>query len=380
MEDNNILEKASEFKPLVADTEQLSAPTILQTLEHMKQYIIENAKPGDPGTPGAPGTNGTDGVSVTDFMTESHNTSAQQTITEILALLSNGEQKEFQVYAENGADGINGSSIYIYNRLLALNIETNTPVTSFGTTANAILPTGYAINDRVIAIASEAGYTYLCIYKITNVRTDGLEPAVSLSLEVSSSNLAGRSITSFDTISHVTQGEETITTVRVSYTTGEPSDFEIHAQNGAKGEPGEGGTITVDEALSFTSTNPVQNKIISTAVNDLATELQQKRFQHKISASGVGYNMIVISSVATPITSGDIFTEVMSNLTAPPVRYDIENDRYFTALEFYIKGSGASTRLYTIELNHMASSSDPISIRGGFIMFTMIEDDTVTPI
>lgn len=74
-------------------------------------------------------------------------------------------------------------------------------------------------------------------------------------------------------------------TITVSnYTFRDEYTFNIVTSNGViynassqGGSGGEGGSITVDSALSDTSTNPVQNKVIATALTELSAEVGKKQ-------------------------------------------------------------------------------------------------------
>lgn len=55
---------------------------------------------------------------------------------------------------------------------------------------------------------------------------------------------------------------------------GEKGDKGEKGEKGEKGDPGDGASITVDTELSETSTNPVQNKVVTEAFNDAMTMLR----------------------------------------------------------------------------------------------------------
>lgn len=78
-----------------------------------------------------------------------------------------------------------------------------------------------------------------------------------------------------------------------------------------------GGTITVDSALSTTSENPVQNKVITTALNDKASKAELATKQDSI-------NKYVSSISPNPQTTGFIFSTISVNAEGEPSIVDFQ--------------------------------------------------------
>lgn len=78
-----------------------------------------------------------------------------------------------------------------------------------------------------------------------------------------------------------------------------------------------GGTITVDSALSTDSENPVQNKVITTALNDKASKAELATKQDSI-------NKYVSSISPNPQTTGFIFSTISVNAEGEPSIVDFQ--------------------------------------------------------
>lgn len=78
-----------------------------------------------------------------------------------------------------------------------------------------------------------------------------------------------------------------------------------------------GGTITVDSELSTTSENPVQNKVITTALNDKASKAELATKQDSI-------NKYVSSISPNPQTTGFIFSTIAVNAEGEPSIVDFQ--------------------------------------------------------
>lgn len=98
---------------------------------------------------------------------------------------------------------------------------------------------------------------------------------------------------------------------------------------GAKGDPGpqgpKGDEVTIDEELSATSVNPVQNKIVKVAIDNVTDSIPKTSIANTWTAQQNFYNLTlsretysnfdVVSGSDTPITSTMIYPSVTSTFT-----------------------------------------------------------------
>lgn len=98
---------------------------------------------------------------------------------------------------------------------------------------------------------------------------------------------------------------------------------------GAKGDPGpqgpKGDEVTIDEELSATSVNPVQNKIVKVAIDNVTDSIPKTSIANTWTAQQNFYNLMlsretysnfdIVSGSDTPITSTMIYPSVSSTFT-----------------------------------------------------------------
>lgn len=98
---------------------------------------------------------------------------------------------------------------------------------------------------------------------------------------------------------------------------------------GAKGDPGpqgpKGDEVTIDEELSATSVNPVQNKIVKAAIDNVTDSIPKTSIANTWTAQQNFYNLMlsretysnfdIVSGSDTPITSTMIYPSVTSTFT-----------------------------------------------------------------
>lgn len=98
---------------------------------------------------------------------------------------------------------------------------------------------------------------------------------------------------------------------------------------GAKGDPGpqgpKGDEVTIDEELSATSVNPVQNKIVKIAIDNVTASIPKTSIANTWTAQQNFYNLMlsretysnfdIVSGSDTPITSTMIYPSVTSTFT-----------------------------------------------------------------
>lgn len=83
---------------------------------------------------------------------------------------------------------------------------------------------------------------------------------------------------------------------------GDKGDTGLQGPQGEKGDKGDPGTITIDTSLSTTSTNAVQNKAITTAINSKA----DTNHTHSISD---------VTTLQTNLNSKVNTSDIVDNLT-----------------------------------------------------------------
>lgn len=100
-----------------------------------------------------------------------------------------------------------------------------------------------------------------------------------------------------------------------------PTAVNIKGAKGDKGDPGlqgpKGDEVTIDEELSSTSINPVQNKVVTTAIDTLTASIPKTSMAHTWTAQQNFYDLIlnrekyttyvVASTSDTPITSTMVY-------------------------------------------------------------------------
>ena len=128
---------------------------------------------------------------------------------------------------------------------------------------------------------------------------------------------------------------------------------------GEKGDKGDPGTITIDTSLSTTSTNAVQNKAITTAINSKADT------NHTHSISDVTTLQTILNG-----KSNTSHTHTTSEITDFPVIPDVSNYIQKSSTTGFIKNDGSidsneyvtSQELYeNIPINYVVTSTDNTS-------------------
>lgn len=169
----------------------------------------------------------------------------------------------------DGTDGVNGI-VYVLKNGATIPADADAPPTNytFNNVNNLIAPTGFKVGDTLFAYATYGEPTpsraWICTYSISAI--NGTQ--ITLSLLANSPQFKGTKgedgvgISSIFTQSHTVIGNETVTNVKAALTDGQQESFEIYAKNGSDGG------ITVDNALSTTSINPLQNKVVTVKLND----------------------------------------------------------------------------------------------------------------
>lgn len=174
----------------------------------------------------------------------------------------------------DGTDGVNGV-VYVLKNGATIPADADAPPTNytFNNVNNLIAPTGFKVGDTLFAYATYGeptpSHAWICTYSISAI--NGMQ--ITLSLLANSPQFKGTKgedgvgISSIFAQSHTVIGNDTVTNIIAALTDGQQESFEIHAKNGSDGG------ITVDDALSTTSINPVQNKVVSERIYDSKTQI-----------------------------------------------------------------------------------------------------------
>lgn len=126
------------YKPRVSNIEDLDNPTILQTLEAMKKYVVEHAVPGAPGTPGANGAAATVQVGQVTTLPAGSQATVTNSGTNQAAVLNFGIPQG--ATGATGADGTDGAAATIQiGEVVTGAAGTNASVENTGTENAAIL-------------------------------------------------------------------------------------------------------------------------------------------------------------------------------------------------------------------------------------------------
>ena len=135
-----------------------------------------------------------------------------------------------------------------------------------------------------------------------------------------------------------------------------PFDWQSSGSGG-----GGGGSITVDSELSDTSTNPLQNKVTTAAINEVNSALETKsdiNHIHDISASG---NPVIMDNLQGDVPFSEIAVSGKNLLTYP---YN-ETTKTVNGITFTDNGDGTITVNGTATANAAFSLSSKIVYKSG---------------
>lgn len=161
---------------------------------------------------------------------------------------------------------------------------------------------------------------------------------------------------------------------------------------GAKGDPGpqgpKGDEVTIDEELSATSVNPVQNKIVKVAIDNVTDSIPKTSIANTWTAQQNFYNLMlsretysnfdIVSGSDTPITSTMIYPSVTStftlNLSKLAGKLRPNQTTVFTA---YIIGNGNYPLIITDAgiIKYIGSASDVAVTPYGMLLNILMVTD-----
>ena len=123
---------------------------------------------------------------------------------------------------------------------------------------------------------------------------------------------------------------------------------------------GGGGDITVDKELSTTSKNPVQNKVITTALNSKA---DTSNIPSKISDLTDDSDFVESSELSTVATTGD-YDDLDNKPTIPSKTSDLTNDSGFLTEHQDVSGKVDASDLGTLELviTYQDSTTETVNV------------------
>lgn len=188
------------------------------------------------GPQGPQGEQGAAGTQITEITSETAYISGENMVTPIMVTLSDSTEKEFTIIARNGATGAagkDGTNFYIVG-----NINTA-----------AELPANPQKGESAYLVGEDSPRDLYVYDYLTNAWTNqGTLQGIKGDTGAAGKDGAnGVGIESMVSISHTTVGDETVTKLQVNYTEGkEPTEIEVHAQNGATGAQGEQGAAGVN--------------------------------------------------------------------------------------------------------------------------------------
>lgn len=161
---------------------------------------------------------------------------------------------------------------------------------------------------------------------------------------------------------------------------------------GAKGDPGaqgpKGDEVTIDEELSSTSINPVQNKVVTTAIDTLTASIPEPSVANTWTAQQHFYDLMlnrekyatyaVIGTSDTPITSTIVYNVTGAftlNLATLAKALSANQSSVFTAY-FAANGDYSLTISNAGQLKYTGSASDVAITRTGLLLnIMMLKDD-----
>ena len=170
-----------------------------------------------------------------------------------------------------------------------------------------------------------------------------------------------------------------------------PTAVKIKGAKGDKGDPGlqgpKGDEVTIDEELSSTSINPVQNKVVTTAIDTLAASIPKTSMANTWTAQQNFYDLIlnrekyttyvVASTSDTPITSTMVYAVTGAftlNLATLAKALSASQSSVFTAYfaanaDYSLTISNAGTLKYT------GSASDVAITSAGLLLNILMTKD-----
>lgn len=171
-----------------------------------------------------------------------------------------------------------------------------------------------------------------------------------------------------------------------------PAAVNIKGAKGDKGDPGpqgpKGDEVTIDEELSSTSINPVQNKVVTTAIDTLTASIPEPSVSNTWTAQQHFYDLMlrrekyttyaVIGTSDTPITSTMVYNVTGAftlNLATLTKALSANQSSVFTAY-FAANGDYSLTISNAGQLKYTGSASDVAITRAGLLLnIMMLKDD-----
>ena len=161
---------------------------------------------------------------------------------------------------------------------------------------NEIINLGNGAKVKVTMLKGEAGND---IQSVEKTATQGLVDTYTITLTDGTTHnfnvTNGRAITSIEKTSSV----GFVDTYTITFNDGTTETFEV-----------ETATITVDSALSTTSTNPVENRVIATKVNDIESDIDAvdtKADDNSTKINNVQSQLIQLSSIESTSTASQSY-------------------------------------------------------------------------
>lgn len=302
-----------DYEKIIMNIEGLRNPTILQSLEALRQYVVENAVKGDTGP-----------IGIYTTTSPYVDTTTQYPIALIKGYTPTSDNAELVgriiYFASDGKTAIvNGVGVSTPSGAQVFSVSNVKDITGpqgpQGETGaqGATGQTGRGIELITADPPSPDPSGLYTVTPLTITMSSGADENVEVYAAIGEQGprgLTGNGITAIASGASYVAGDETITPITVTYSDATTQDLAIHAKNGADGG------ITVDDALSLSSINPVQNKVVTEAIHEAT------KYNHAISIilqdSGITYIAIfqIQSPKATPFsTSFQLIGALTDNLS-----------------------------------------------------------------
>lgn len=218
---------------------------------------------GDKGDTGEQGERGLTGNGIQSMQTFNVSVGAENTETTIRINYTQQNPSDVKIIAKNGINGING-----------INGKDGNGIVAFSSDPPSLDPSG--------------------LYTVTPINVtmeEGEDKSFEVYAEIGERGLTGTGVSHFTQGQSYVAGENTVTPITVEYTDGTTQPLTVLAKNGADGG------ITVDSQMSLTSENPVQNKIVTEAINT-----GHKQYRHIIE---IGLVDGPIDKISIELITGD---------------------------------------------------------------------------